>query len=66
MGDVLGKECEKEETSFTHSTDDVIREDADGAASSGAGSESESDKVHLIIQHYLYWQLTSCAADVPE
>lgn len=50
MGDVLGKECEKEE-SLTRSVEDVLREEAEGAASSGAGSESESDKVVSLLSH---------------
>ncbi|KAK6635681.1 hypothetical protein RUM44_000935 [Polyplax serrata] len=43
MGDVLGKECEKEET-LSGSVEDVLGEEAEGAASSCAGSESDSDK----------------------
>lgn len=46
MGDVLGKECEKEET-LSGSVEDVLGEEAEGAASSCAGSESDSDKVEF-------------------
>ena len=45
MGDVLGKECEKDE-SLTRSVEDVLREDVDFAPSSEPNSESESDKVY--------------------
>lgn len=49
MGDVLGKECKKDENSFAHLTDDVLRENADGAVNSGEGSDSDSDKVFVIF-----------------